>query len=503
MKRKILFVCSLALVAGGISAQAIMGGKGKTDIHNGAVLEIVSGNTGGLLLPKVELTNAAIWQPVDGLPQDGMVVYNTNSSTNNNLTGPGAYAWSDGRWRPISSDIYPCNAAPATPGTIFFTKATADLYEALAAYVEPVAGATSYEWTLPSGLIGSSATNAVVIIGWLPAQYNAALIRVKAVNDCGSSAERRGYGALDIQDNTPPPPPPPPPPTAPEDNSGNGSLQGPTCFDIAATEGGTLCGSLNSRKPAFPTPESRVRVYTLSLINSSGITNLRVGYYDDADYLIKSVTGNKAGALSNDEPITVEFADNVNDIVKSTRKSTAKIYAVYSDRGKDKRVELTVTVQDCACCPLNIATIIPNTVYEGGDFVYAPIASFVGTQADLVGRFDLLPNSALCVYNTGNKSVWSVAQIVCKDLNDKNTGEDGWRMPNIAEVLALIEHGFLATNSTQDIYYWSSTGYIDKNQAHLRTSGFAGRAKAKPPTFHTILKVNNFPYGRCVKTISH
>lgn len=474
-------------------------------MHDGAILEIVSGNTGGLLLPKVALADAAAWQPLDGTPQDGMVVYNTSNSTNNNLQGPGAYAWSDGRWRPISAGLLPCNAAPARPGTIFFNKTTVDLYEALAAYVEPVAGATSYEWTLPPGLIGSSNTNVIVIIGWQAVQYNGALISVKALNKCGSSTNRLGNGFLNVIDNTyPPPPPPPPPPTAPVDNSGNGTLQGPTCFDIAATEGGTLCGSLNARKPAFPTPANRVRIYTLSLMDKRGITNLRVGYYGDADFLIKSVTGSKTGALGNDEPITVEFADNINAIVTSTRKSTAKIYAVYSDNGTDKRVELTITVQDCACCPSNLATVVPNTVYEGGDYIYfSNSTSPIGDLQFLKDHFDVLPNSALCVYNTGNKNAWSGARYTCNQLNNANTGEDGWRLPNIAETLALIENGFLAATSTQETYYWSSTGYINTNQTQNKNNAFAGKANVTPVTFHTFLKIVTFPYGRCVKTISN
>lgn len=50
--------------------------------------------------------------------------------------------------------------------------------------ITPVAGATSYVWTLPSGWSGSSTSNSITVI----AGASSGLISVSAVNSCGSSA---------------------------------------------------------------------------------------------------------------------------------------------------------------------------------------------------------------------------------------------------------------------------------------------------------------------------
>ena len=66
--------------------------------HDGAILEIVSNDIRGLLLPKVSLTSASAWQPIDGDETEGMIVYNINSATANGLKGKGVYVWYDNKW---------------------------------------------------------------------------------------------------------------------------------------------------------------------------------------------------------------------------------------------------------------------------------------------------------------------------------------------------------------------------------------------------------------------
>ncbi|GHU59536.1 hypothetical protein FACS189411_16460 [Bacteroidia bacterium] len=503
MKEKITYTLSFILVVAALNAQAIIG-KGKTVANDGAVLELVSsGIANGLLLPRVALTNAAVWLPVDGIPQNGMVVYNTNNTTANDLKGTGAYVWTDGRWLPINPVVNPCNAAPAQPGTMTFSRTKIELYQSLVAYVAPVAGATSYEWTLPEGLAGSSNTNFITIAGWKEATYNAGSIKVKALNDCGSSIDRLSNDAIVVET-------PNKPPTPPVDNSGNASLQGPTCYDVAMTEGGTTCGTLNSRHQAFPDQAKRTRAYVLSLMVNTGISNLRVGFYDDAVGIIKSITGNKTGALGNTETITVVFADDINTIVRNSGKSTAKIYAIYSDHGTDKRVELTIKVQDCVCCPLNVAKIVENTVYTGRDAITGTTGiPGGGVMNNLTKYFTHIPNSALCVYKTDNKPSnagdWYAAELACKNLNNSSTGEDGWRLPNIAEILAVMEKQGVPVSSI-NVRYWSSTRYINSG-AVSPDWGYFGRLLSLPPairvSFNSAHRLGGVPAGRCVKTISY
>jgi|GEM_PF-4027991 len=77
---------------------------------DGAVLELESANK-GLLLPRVSLTDATVWG-LNGstVKTAGMMVYNTNTSTDNGLYGQGMYMWqttSTGPWAkmPAKSDL--------------------------------------------------------------------------------------------------------------------------------------------------------------------------------------------------------------------------------------------------------------------------------------------------------------------------------------------------------------------------------------------------------------
>lgn len=66
--------------------------------HTGAALELISNDDKGLLLPKVELTSATVWSPISGAQVDGMLVYNTNDTSENGLEGLGIYVWFDDKW---------------------------------------------------------------------------------------------------------------------------------------------------------------------------------------------------------------------------------------------------------------------------------------------------------------------------------------------------------------------------------------------------------------------
>jgi hypothetical protein len=94
-----LFLCTL-----NIKAQVTIGAD--QEPHVGAVLELVSNQTRGLLLPKVNLNSASVWG-LGGAATDGMMVYNENTSTTNNLKGKGVYVWTDSQWKTTTTD--PCS----------------------------------------------------------------------------------------------------------------------------------------------------------------------------------------------------------------------------------------------------------------------------------------------------------------------------------------------------------------------------------------------------------
>lgn len=70
--------------------------------HDGAILEIVSNNTRGLILPKVSLSSKSVWHPIDGSKIDGMLVFNTSTSTDNGLKGKGIYIWYRDKWNKLN-----------------------------------------------------------------------------------------------------------------------------------------------------------------------------------------------------------------------------------------------------------------------------------------------------------------------------------------------------------------------------------------------------------------
>jgi uncharacterized repeat protein (TIGR03803 family) len=89
---------------------------------------------------------------------------------------------------PISNLTYvSCTAKPAKPGTISGKKDVICNKKTKYA-IAPVAGATSYTWTVPAGAsINGSATDTVVTVLWGTQSGN---LSVQAVNDCGKSSKK-------------------------------------------------------------------------------------------------------------------------------------------------------------------------------------------------------------------------------------------------------------------------------------------------------------------------
>jgi len=99
--KKVFFLMLFFVVLGAasVSAQVRIGGDGEP--NEAAILDLNEDdtNTGtkGLALPRVSLTDATIALP--GTPTvDGMLVYNTNTSTSNGLSGIGIYYWDNTKW---------------------------------------------------------------------------------------------------------------------------------------------------------------------------------------------------------------------------------------------------------------------------------------------------------------------------------------------------------------------------------------------------------------------
>ncbi|MDR1090777.1 MAG: hypothetical protein LBL79_06845 [Prevotella sp.] len=504
MKKHIVFILWLVF-AGicGVHGQVLIG-PGNENLHAGAALELKSdGNRAGLLMPRVELTSATVWAPVDGNAVNGMTVYNSNNMTQNGLNGKGLYTWIDGRWYLVSSPV-PCTVAPPDPVLKINETDKTGLFAPFLLYVDnPEAGA-SYEWTLPAELIGHSSSNVITVIGSKEGKYTVA---VQVFNECGRSSVVSQE--INIKEEIILPG---------VDESGHTQIQGITCYDVAQTDDtGGPCGSLASRRPAFPADDAskRTRPYAFSIQDNTGMSDLRVGYTDDNDGIIKSVSGNEPGALTlNEYPISVVFADNINDIVKGAgKKSTALLYAIFTENGIDKCVILTITVQDCACCPLDYATIVENAAYEGADIMY-----YVAGQpaADHLKHFKQIPNSALCVWKTNQgKAVpkdtnsWPDAQKYCTETMTANYG-DGWRLPNIAEMyynlhIIFYNDGGREGSTNEHVSRFLSSTAQRSNRDNLMYTRIRDTSSTVVEVDGSTLYRYNKGYlnYRCVKTIDY
>ena len=139
----------------------------------------------------------------------------TGTSTTNSITITGATAgtYAAGTISVIASNncgnsssrasatavtVKNCSSAPSQPGTITISPSTVNLNATFTASVTNVAGATSYTWTLPSGLTGTSTTNSITITGATAGTYAAGTISVIASNDCGNSSSRASTTAVTV-----------------------------------------------------------------------------------------------------------------------------------------------------------------------------------------------------------------------------------------------------------------------------------------------------------------
>lgn len=113
MKKKLLlilfiFYCNLSIGQVGV---------GTNNIESGVILKVenkpnlTSTFNGGILLPKLNLTNSKIYNPATGTPIDGLFIYNTATTTGVNAVTPGFYYWDatlsswDDIYNPIKNDI--------------------------------------------------------------------------------------------------------------------------------------------------------------------------------------------------------------------------------------------------------------------------------------------------------------------------------------------------------------------------------------------------------------
>jgi len=262
----------------------------------------------------------------------------------------------------IPSEIYikiipeqaPC-IKPDPPTPISFSKASLLIGETMVASVPFMANAT-YTWTIPAELTGESTTNEIVLKAKTIGKINLSAISVTVTNDCGKTSDPAyGNGEIDITDPSSTP-------------IGWGNIIGRTCFDVAegtANDNQNGCGALASRRPrrtnfadrtlqdpaagTVNPPYSGVQVYTFKPLDPAKVSNVR--------FVVKETPENFAvkSYVQNGNKLTVYFQEDLNQKAKDRTRTTAHkvyIYAIYkdADANADRKLEMTLSIQDCACC---------------------------------------------------------------------------------------------------------------------------------------------------------
>jgi uncharacterized protein (TIGR02145 family) len=154
---------------------------------------------------------------------------------------------------------------------------------------------------------------------------------------------------------------------------GKGTFSGKACFDIAYSNSGGNCGDPTVRAAkkldfgntteqdpslgAISGQYSRVQVY--KFIPPSAVSNVEFAYDDPGGMAIESITpkANYSGTYINDAKVQVVFKQALHASVQGRTINNAykvKLYAIYSDNpsggGTRRRLEMTLSFQDCACC---------------------------------------------------------------------------------------------------------------------------------------------------------
>ncbi|GAB3699968.1 hypothetical protein GCM10027592_26560 [Spirosoma flavus] len=124
-KFSLLLMLIASLNWSGVYAQLRIGGS-SSPTNPGVALEVVGkpvGNTEyqGLLLPRVELVDYATWT-LAGTPVDGMIVFNTATTTGDYAVTPGIYCWYNFHWVRQSPSI---NSEPAIISSVDCQQSTA------------------------------------------------------------------------------------------------------------------------------------------------------------------------------------------------------------------------------------------------------------------------------------------------------------------------------------------------------------------------------------------
>ena len=162
-----------------ISGNALIGGSagiGNNSPNSAAILDLSNTQSKGFLPPVL----TTVQRNSISSPPQGLTVYNTSTLCLETYIGSS--------WQPIGCG---CSSAPSAPGSITAPSSTiCQGYNGFTFSCPPVAGASTYNWTLPTGasIASGSGTSNITANFSSTAATGAQTVSVSATNSCGTSS---------------------------------------------------------------------------------------------------------------------------------------------------------------------------------------------------------------------------------------------------------------------------------------------------------------------------
>ena len=385
--------------------------------------------------------------------------------------------------------------------TVVLSVAATDLNEA------------TYQWYKGTGTSNMLAGETAAALVYTPAQTGTEIFWCRVSNGCGVNyfADSPEFKITTNQN--------------PENMAvGSGNLKGKTCFDIAESNFGGLCGTSDSRlsnKANFAVMSVQDKTYTFTA-NSIG-DNFHFVVVDPEQVLDENtpytVTNNLAGSFvsGNTATIVLNFKTNLNStdadplIVGRTSDQAAKIklYAVWKTSSVDYSVLLTIRIQDCLCCGAMISptewrafmchnlgadqSLPPFTPAKGLNGSYykfgGPDKPFDSYNRLLSPVADVNWNTTLIPPNFNNPSLYPTTNWNDNVKTANDPCPPGYRVPTKAQWQGVLDNNVFtptastwssnATNFTTGMYVGSSlylpaSGYYHGNGAVFYNRGLEG-----------------------------
>lgn len=504
--RLVLLAMLLTSMFSGIHSQVTIGDG--VAPQSFSLLEISSNNTkGGLRLPRItEIQRDEIIVKIGNIADPaikanaeqavkGLTIYNLDNNCLESWNGTKWLSFCGGGEVPTSECATITSVTPSANSQRTIQTGSTTTLGAVTATASSGNPTYTYQWY-------SNTVNSNVGGTPLPAETNSSLtvtgavagtfyyfceVTIQATGTCASTSKRSSVYTIVVNDidlNTIP--------------TGQGTFLGQTCFDVAEVNNGGSCGSLEARrqkKADFTSSSTNPQTYTFTT-SGAPVSKIRFYYTNVNGNVVEEVTPNNPDPangtnLMGSFSVNVKFFSDLNQTASGLTRANAlkaKLYVVYNNNyngtGQDMKLELTLSVQDCICCPGYLA--------KGGGYYYNPNSTFSPGSSNVTFS-QLFPSFTatgrdVCFYYrdiSEKYTTWKKASpdYYCGDDVDQDHKYIGvtWRLPNLAELgaiqsvynrLSTDPNSAVGTNnigyttpSGQHSAYWSKTKETNPQQA--------------------------------------